>query len=288
MLSTKHKIFIARSLNWPIAKLRALSGRGTQVDVTRGGIRWRLDLQEGIDFAIYLGVYQRIAAATMAAWVRPGSVALDIGANIGSHALPLARQVGATGRLVAIEPTDFAFAKLVANAALNADLSAQTILIQAALTDRSNTPAAPAFYARWPIGQPTKDLHESHLGQLESARGARFVALDALLDELRGAHRIDKPVAFAKLDVDGHELAVLRGATRLLESERPALLIEMAPAVQDEVPGRFEQLIGLIADAGYELTLPGSGKRLPLSADALREFVGHGASVDLLAQPLPR
>ena len=56
---------------------------------------WELDLREGIDFAIYLqGGFEPAALAGGVGVVKPGSVALDIGANIGSHTLPLAQIVG--------------------------------------------------------------------------------------------------------------------------------------------------------------------------------------------------
>ena len=43
--------------------------------------------------------------------VQPGFVVLDIGANIGSHTLPLAQMVGPSGRVYSFEPTDYAFGK---------------------------------------------------------------------------------------------------------------------------------------------------------------------------------
>jgi methyltransferase FkbM-like protein len=68
---------------------------------------------------------------------------------------------------------------------------------------------------------------------------------------MRAKHGIDRPVAFIKLDVDGHELDVLRGATQLLTAQKPPILIEVGPHVQDEVPKRFEQLLRTFEDHGY-------------------------------------
>ena len=104
--------------------MRTLSGKGNVGVFRRGGIVWELDLREGIDFAIYLqGGFEPAALREYRRVVKPGSVALDIGANIGSHTLPLAQIVGPSGRVYSFEPTDYAFEKQLRNLSLNRDLS---------------------------------------------------------------------------------------------------------------------------------------------------------------------
>ena len=289
MLSTKSKIKIAHLLNIAVVGARSLMGQTAIVDVRRGGVNWHLDLNEGIDLAIYLGLYQRIPRRVVETWIRPGALALDIGANIGSHALLLARQVGPQGRLVAVEPTDYAFAKLSANASLNPDLDKQLIRVQAAISDASssgNGATEPAkFYSSWPLGGDPAGRHAKHLGQLQSAEGARFVALDTLLGELRANGSISGAVKFVKLDVDGHELGVLRSGQQMFQQDRPAILVEIAPAAQDEVQGRFEALIDTLMTFGYRLQGAELGESLPMSAPGLRKIIKAGASVDALALP---
>ncbi len=119
IIPTKRKILIAKILSGLILSVRKLFGLDGETEVKRQRICWRLDLHEGIDLAIYLGVYER---ETLSAWkglVAPGSVVLDIGANIGAHTLPLASLVGCDGKVIAFEPTAYAFEKLCANIALN-------------------------------------------------------------------------------------------------------------------------------------------------------------------------
>jgi FkbM family methyltransferase len=285
MLSTRKKMAIARALNVAIVGARAAAGRTPRVSVRRRQVTWDLDLNEGIDLAIYLGLYQRVPRRA-ARWIRPGALVLDIGANIGAHSLPLARAVGADGRVVAIEPGDYAFARLKANAAANPELLPRLVPIQAALTADAEAPASEEtvrFYSRWPLRGGGSDRHPKHLGAPEAAGAARFLTLDTLLQELRHGDAIERPVAFIKLDVDGHELDVLRGATRTLATEKPPILIEIAPHVQDEVPQRLDDLLGILAAHGYRLEAPDSGARLPMSAPALRALIRDGASIDALA-----
>ena len=61
MLSTKSKIRIARALNVAITGARSAVGLDATAEVRRFGLNWRLDLNEGIDLAIYLGRYQNIS-----------------------------------------------------------------------------------------------------------------------------------------------------------------------------------------------------------------------------------
>ena len=206
-----------------------------------------------------LGLYQRIPQRVAQTWIRPGSVAFDIGANIVAHSFPLALKVGPNGYVVCIEPTDYAFSKLKANAALNPELADRLVLLQAALTDKSAGAAEPEpdekprFYSRWPLQEVASGRHAKHLGQLEMARGSRFVPLDELCQELQASGRIRGPLSFVKLDVDGNELAVLRGGQMTFTRCRPAIHLEIAPHVQDEVPGRFENLLQTLQAFGYRL-----------------------------------
>jgi FkbM family methyltransferase len=285
MLTTKRKIALARVLSFAIVGARALAGRSSRVIARRRDVNWELELNEGIDLAIYLGLYQRIPART-ARWITPGALVFDIGANIGAHTLPFAQALGPDGIVVAVEPTDYAFSRLQANAALNPDLLPRLALVQAALTAQSNDPGPKdhaRFYARWPLKGGGTDRHRKHLGELETAKGARFLTLDALVQEMRAKHR-NRPIAFVKLDVDGHELDVLRGATQLLTVQKPPILVEIGPHVQDEVPQRFEQLIGILERHGYRLETGDTGKKLPMSAPALRALIGDGATIDVIAR----
>src|SRR5437868_14621637 len=122
MLSTKSKIFLASKLKAAILLGRSLTGREAEFSARRHDANWRLDLNEGIDFGIYLGLYQKIPQRVIDAYIRPGALVMDIGANIGSHALLLARRVGLAGRAIAVEPTNYAFSKTSLHASPNPDI----------------------------------------------------------------------------------------------------------------------------------------------------------------------
>jgi hypothetical protein len=93
-LSTQTKVTIARWLSKLIVGLRAIFGLSPITKVYRQGCKWSLDLREGIDLAIYLGVYEPETIKALKKPVHSGDIILDIGANIGAITLPLAQFVG--------------------------------------------------------------------------------------------------------------------------------------------------------------------------------------------------
>src|SRR5215813_6400206 len=97
-MKTTHKIAAARAIYRVVRTGRTLIGRGDHDVVVRDGISYDVDLSQGIDFAIYLGAYERSTRAALRKLVSPGSLVLDIGANIGAHTLFLAKLVGQEGR----------------------------------------------------------------------------------------------------------------------------------------------------------------------------------------------
>jgi FkbM family methyltransferase len=250
--------------------------RNDQVIATRGGLRWQLDLTEGIDLAIYLGAFERSTVNTYTRLIRPGDIVLDIGANIGAHTLQLAKCVGPSGHVYAFEPT-WAFKKLNTNIALNPEIAPRITAVQAMVSSSDGSELAPAIYSSWPLVETT-GLHELHLGRLQSTAGARVVTMDTYLTEA-GIERID----LVKLDVDGFECDVLEGWT-MLRRWRPRILMELAPYVLAEHGRTLEQLIALLRNADYRLFME-DGAALPMVATELERMISPGAGINILAVP---
>jgi hypothetical protein len=173
-MKTKTKILIAATLSRMVRGLRRVLGAGDIAETSRGGLRWRLDLKEGIDFSIYLlGAFEPITVAACGRLIRPGDTILDIGANIGALTLPMARMAGPAGKVYTFEPTQFAYAKLKANLALNPEIAARIVASQMMLTDVAAAVAEP-IYSSWPLAG-SEALHEKHLGAAESTAGANVI-----------------------------------------------------------------------------------------------------------------
>jgi FkbM family methyltransferase len=278
MLSTSLKIRIARALSTVILGVRRLLGRPSTIIARRRGITWSLDLREGIDFAIYLlGGFEVRTLNRYAQLVSPGDIVLDIGANIGAHTLPLAQLVGDAGRVHAFEPTAFAYRKQLANIALNPGLSHRIVPRQAMLTASDAADLPEAIYSSWPL-ESAADLHDDHHGRLMGTTGATATTLDSHLASA-GVTRVN----FIKIDVDGHELEVLRGAAHTLRTYQPGIMIELAPYVHADAPGEFDELIGIITGHGYTLHDMATGKSLPGDPAGLKGFIPDMGGLNVLA-----
>lgn len=280
-LKTAYKIFIARVACSVILGGRKLIGLSKDVTATRGGIRWSLDLAEGIDFSIYLlGGFEPKTIRLYKKLVKPGYTVLDIGANIGAHTLPLAQLVGPEGKVVAFEPTRFASEKLHRNIDLNPDLKGQIITSQTMLVADEQEILEPEIYSSWPLFETEKKVHTEHRGLLMDTRGAVAMTLDRALLEMQ-VSRVD----FIKLDVDGHEYSVIAGGKKFLTTQTPPILMELAPYLFSPESQQFEQMIGLFARMGYELSDADSGKALPLDPIELRKTIPVGGTRNVLLVP---
>jgi FkbM family methyltransferase len=280
MLTTKTKVALASIAYRCISAARFVAGKDNSAVVNRGGLRWSLDLSEGIDFSIYLlGAFERPTVKTLEKVVKQGDVVFDIGANIGAHTLGLARSVGPTGHVFAFEPTDFAFAKLKHNLALNPDLEARTLAFQVLLAATPAEDPQPEIYASWPL-EKQDAVHPKHRGRLATTRGAVVNTLDQFV----GRHSIPR-LDLIKIDVDGHELPVLLGGRDVLDKFRPILVMEMSPYVHAEEQNSFADLVTLLRDAGYTIQDADTWNPLPLEASKLEALIPDGASMNVIARP---
>jgi FkbM family methyltransferase len=277
VLTTKTKITVEKWMSRAVVTARKICKRPSSGHFSRNGLQWSLNLQEGIDFSIYLlGAFEPSLIRFYEKRIMPGQTVLDIGANIGAHTMHFARAVGPTGRVVAVEATDYAYQKLCANLGLNPQLkprvSAQQVLLAA--SDLSAKPEA--LHSSWPLDEG-HELHAKHLGELKSVSGARVLALDQLVLEEK-LTRID----WIKLDVDGNELSVLQGAAKVLQEMHPSIFMELAPACFEDSPGSFDELIELLLGHGYAFySIPGL-RPLPATAVGLKKLIPDGASINVM------
>lgn len=279
MLSTRTKIALARMAYRGIAGARGAVGLGSETVVTRDGLRWRLDLREGIDLAIFLfGMFERRTVLACRRRLRPGDVALDVGANIGALTLHLARCVGPSGRVFAFEPTAFAFRKLLTNIALNPAIAPRIVPEQVMLVDPRSSGLVPRLYSSWPLAGKS-ELHEEHRGRLMETTGARAMTLDGYT-AAAGVASVD----LIKLDVDGHECSVLRGAVETIKRHRPVILMELAPYVLREASQRLEDLVEIVTCLEYGFADQTTGAPLPDDPTRLRALIPDGAGINVVVE----
>lgn len=280
--SVSQKIFIARQINRLLRLTRRLVGRDMRVQCRRRGLRWALDLNEGIDLSIYLlGAYEPRTLRAYAPLIRPGAVVFDIGANIGAHTLHFARLVGPEGRVYAFEPTDFGCTKLRSNLALNPALAGRVLLQQHFLVADRTVSAPAAVAASWPVTDDSGDVNAWH-GRDEASNRATAVTADDFCAQA-GIARLD----FVKLDVDGHEWSVLQGFRETLARFRPIIVVEIAPFIYaGEKTREFDDFIEFLAGLGYRFTDANSGSEVPRTAAGLRALITPGGGINAVLLPV--
>jgi FkbM family methyltransferase len=143
--------------------------------------------------------------------VREGDWVLDVGANIGQYTLRFSELVGPEGRVIAFEPI-LETAEILAAMARRARYPNITVL-NVAVSDR-------AGLVRFLVPDGTEGLPNYFQARIRD-EGNR-TALSLTLDDLRLPHR----VALIKIDVEEHEVSVLRGALQTIERDRPIMIIE--------------------------------------------------------------
>jgi FkbM family methyltransferase len=160
-------------------------------------------------------------------WLSEGDWALDIGANVGHYALRMSQLVGHSGRVIALEPIQQTFELLSANIVkggarnvtlLNVAASNEHILVE------MNVPK---------FATGLDNFYMASISQTAAGIPVFALAIDSLA--------LQRPVALAKIDVEGHEMEVLEGMVQTLSLHRPALIVE----------GRSNDVANFLKRIGY-------------------------------------
>jgi len=171
-------------------------------------------------FVAEQGDYEPVLARKCVELLDPHRDAVDVGANIGFYAVLFAKRLDGR-RVLAVEPTRNALARLRRNIALNA-VESKTIVFEGVASNQSG----------WLEIKTVSGLEEfSSLGAMDhpSIAGAAFVTerVEArTLDELVADHGLD--CGFVKVDVEGVEHTVFEGGRRTLAQQRPVVLSELS------------------------------------------------------------
>jgi len=220
------------------------------------------DAYVGRSFDCY-GDFSRGEMLLFAQLITQQTLVVDVGANIGAHTLFFAQAVGARGLVFALEPQRAVFHLLCANLALN-EVGNVRAMHAAAGQARGR--------AFMPVFDYSKPGNFGGIGLAEKdGEPVDMLSIDTL--QLPACH-------FMKIDVEGHEQAVIAGAAETIARFRPALYVENDRRQQSA------ELIRQIRDLDYKLYW-----HLPLLFSADNFFqnptnvFGNTVSVNMLCLP---
>ncbi len=171
-----------------------------------------------VDRLIYFLAMEPIVAQTLLGQLNPGNVFLDLGANIGYYTLSGAQKVGPAGRVISFEPQPQICARLRENVTRN-NLQHVTVH-ELALGEQDGSFTLYIPPAEIGFGHASLSPQEF---QNATAVEVQVRRLDDLL--LPTLDRLD----VIKLDAEGAELSILRGARQLIEKFQPSIVVELNP-----------------------------------------------------------
>jgi len=204
------------------------------------GYRMDLDLSDWIQRHIYYGSYEQPQTSRMLSYVRPGMTFVDVGANVGYYSA-LASSIVGGGRVIAYEPNPYAFERL--QAWIQANQVNNVTPVFAALGAKQGT-IKTHFYE---TDNHTASLVPPADPATQETTAVEVRTLDAEADRL-GLDRID----VMKIDVDGYESEVFRGAAGLLTEGRiNAILCEFSAHWLAQVGSSNDELEQLFTSRGY-------------------------------------
>ena len=194
-----------------------------------GGVRLFVDLSDHvIGLNIVRGHYETDEVRYMRRVLKPGDTAIDAGAHIGFFTMQMASIVGAGGRVYAFEPSD-ANADLLERS-IQENRFADRIVFRRAAVGAATGTATLTF----PI--ETLNTGGAYLLREGTAALAGNQKKDVPVVALDDAS-IRRPVRFIKMDVEGAEPLVVKGATALLNADRPVVLSELHPTQLERAAG---------------------------------------------------
>lgn len=244
-----------------------------------GDLCFWVRLSDDIERNVFLlGLYDRAAARAFERLVPRGGTAIDIGAHVGQFTLLAARAAGSSGTIVAFEPQPLIRERLQRNIEANA------------FTNIAVVPCALSDHKRRGAFHVTENETNSGLASLCSQPATCSlthleVEVDTLDHVLATRHISGADVI--KIDVEGHEADVLRGASQLLEQYRPAVLFEANDA-SPRTP-LTSPAIEVLRGIGYDFFVPGpsDGEQPNLvhceTMDVLSSFTAPGRPRNLVA-----
>lgn len=166
-----------------------------------------------------------------------GSTAVDVGASVGNYAAALRKAVGRRGRVLALEP----------NPAVYRELTCSTWGLDVDARNLAASSATGTAELLIPLDQAGRA--EEPIASLED-RGQTCTRIEVQRARLDDLLRDAPNVSLIKIDVEGHEADVIRGADEVLERHRPGLVIEIEQQHQ-RLDRHVRDVVALLTDRHY-------------------------------------
>jgi len=216
-------------------------GRHLTIDDYLGRFRVRIDTSSDIQRRMLSRSYEPDVLGALRRFVPIGGVCVDVGANVGALTFAMAAHAGITGFVHAIEPGE-AFAKrLRENLALNPALESRVAVHELGLSDREGT-------AGWQ--DSATDPGTASVHWVDPTRPVVPVPVNTL-DRLAGEWNLSR-LDLLKIDVDGMDHLVVRGAQNVIQRYQPIIIFETTLCDPEQVSAA-QEATGWLEGIGYRM-----------------------------------
>lgn len=202
--------------------------------------RWHLSRS-----VIRKGSWESVVTDLFLSYLRPGMTVVDVGANFGHYALAAANTVGPDGLVLAFEPQPNVFSDLKRNASLVPHHNIKVFEVALGAANGEAMMAVDTSTSGW------SSLVADSVRNPGEPIKVPVRRLDDVMAETAPARR----VGLMKIDVEGFEVQVFRGAWEILERDLPIVFTEFAPnriaRAGEDAQGLLERLFAL----GYQARL---------------------------------
>ncbi|WP_375585916.1 FkbM family methyltransferase [Cyclobacterium xiamenense] len=229
------------------------------------GMVFRVDVSKGMGNAIFWrGAHDWAPLFVLERVLKKGETFIDIGANQGEYTLWGLRKVGPEGKVLAYEPSERIYRQLEENIRLNPRYKNAIVPRKLGLSDR---PGTLNLYTKSGTNEGVNSMfpsaeHDVFLNEIDLS------TLDEEVEKL-GLKRVD----CLKIDVEGAELAVLKGGLKTIATFRPKILVEINKESCNAAGYEATELVHFLENQHYNLfTIGLRGKLIPLKKDRIPEF----------------
>lgn len=232
--------------------------------VKRHGILLDVDLSDYVQWLIFHDVEASLRRRLFGL-LRPGDVAIDVGSNIGEILLGMAKSVGPLGRAIGFEANPATYERCQRNLGLNPFTWTEVRPI--GLGDMEGE----LSFGRRDSGNSGAD---AFMPAGEGTLQVRVARLDRMAKDLN-LPRVD----LIKIDVEGFETNVVRGAENVIRLHKPALFIEVCDDNLIAQDSSAAELVGLLEDLGYSIAKAETGEAVSRHQDF------RGCFFDIICRP---
>ena len=231
------------------------------IQVRRAGLQWKLNPHDYVQQDLFwLNSKDPWESFHIRRLLGANSTVLDVGANFGYYALMIANIPNRNCRVHAFEPIPSNFERLETNIRLN-NMGSRVLANRLALSDR--------------VGNVSMTLSLENTGSAHVSEDSGDIPL-ATIDQYCESKKLER-LDFIKIDAEGYEPFILRGATNSIREFSPTILLELNPPTLRRFGYAPQDVVDLVQEHGYKLFSPKRKElirlnQLPTGSDYVNVF----------------